>query len=173
MSIRSTKAALPATLVATALVAAAAPVRAELGSAPMQTPAGATANAIAPAARAASAGTGTGTSGRAAAVSYSVKQTTLSSGTVVREYIGQDGTVFGIAWIGPRMPDVATLLGSYFAQVTSAVEAQRAQRGGGRGPARVEQPGLVVHSSGHPGLFAGQAYLPRALPAGVTGNDIQ
>jgi hypothetical protein len=171
MSIRCTKAALPATLVATALVAAAAPVRAELGSAPMQTPAGATANAIAPVARAASAGIGT--SGTAAAVSYSVKQTTLSSGTVVREYIGQDGTVFGIAWIGPRMPDVATLLGSYFAQVTSAVEAQRAQRGGGRGPARVEQPGLVVHSSGHPGLFAGQAYLPRALPAGVTGNDIQ
>jgi hypothetical protein len=104
---------------------------------------------------------------------FTVRQTTLSSGTVVREYIGPDGTVFGIAWTGPRMPDLATLLGSYFPQATSAVDAQRAQRGGGRGPASVEQPGLVVHSGGHMGSFAGQAYLPQALPSNVTGSDIQ
>ena len=166
MCIRSLRAALTAALVAGVLLSATAPARAELGGSPMPTPSGAIVNTLAPVARAAS-------SSAAAAANYTVRQTTLSSGTVVREYIGQNGTVFGIAWTGPRMPDLASLLGSYFPQVTSAVEAQRAQRGGGRGPASVEQSGLVVHSGGHMGLFAGQAYLPQALPAGVTGNDIE
>jgi hypothetical protein len=31
----------------------------------------------------------------------------------------------------------------------------------------------VVHSGGHMGAFAGQAWLPQALPAGVSGSDIQ
>jgi hypothetical protein len=171
MFICSVRAALSTALVASALIVAAAPARAELGGSPMQTPAGATVNSAAPVARAASSGGGT--SGTTAAASYTVKQTTLESGTVVREYIGQDGNVFGIAWKGPFMPNLATLLGSYFPRVTNAVDAQRAERGGGRGPASVEQSGLVVHSGGHTGLFAGQAYLPQALPSGVTGSDIQ
>jgi hypothetical protein len=166
---RTLRAAWPAALVATLFAAGTAPAWAELGGAPMQTPAGATVNpsgAVAHAAVAASSGTST-------AASYTVRQTTLSTGTVVREYIAQNGAVFGVAWQGPRMPDVAALLGSYFPQAASAVEAARAARGGGRGPASVRQPNLVVHSGGHPGLFAGQAYLPQALPSGVTGSDIQ
>ncbi|MGV7246462.1 DUF2844 domain-containing protein, partial [Caballeronia sp. M23-90] len=32
---------------------------------------------------------------------------------------------------------------------------------------------LVVRSGGHMGAFVGQAYLPQALPAGVSASDIQ
>ncbi|MGF6880342.1 DUF2844 domain-containing protein [Paraburkholderia sp. MM5477-R1] len=159
------RATLPVTLVSLGLLTVAVRAHAELGGSPMPMPNGATVGTIAPPASAASS---------AAAASYTVKQTTLWSGTVVREYIGPDGKVFGIAWSGPRMPDLATLLGSYLPQVTNAIETQRAQRGGGRGPATVDQSsGLVLHSGGHMGFFSGQAYLPQALPAGVAGSNIQ
>jgi hypothetical protein len=171
MRMRTLRAAWPAALVAMLFAAGTAPAWAELGGAPMQTPAGATIQKSA--ARAHAAAAASSTSSISAAASYTVRQTTLSTGTLVREYIGQNGSVFGVAWQGPRMPDVAALLGSYFPQAASAVEAARAARGGGRGPANVRQPNLVVHSAGHPGLFAGQAYLPQSLPSGVTGSDIQ
>jgi hypothetical protein len=53
------------------------------------------------------------------------------------------------------------------------VTSARQLRGGGHGPGIVQDSGLVVHSGGHMGAFSGQAYLPQALPAGVSGTDIQ
>ncbi len=38
--------------------------------------------------------------------------TTLASGTVINEYLSSGGTVFGIAWHGSHVPDLATLLGT-------------------------------------------------------------
>ena len=90
----------------------------------------------------------------------------------MREYVGADGNVFGLAWNGPRMPDLQALLGNYFPQYASGVQALKARRPG-RGPVAVEQSDLVVHSGGHMGSFFGQAWLPSALPAGVTGSDIK
>jgi hypothetical protein len=104
--------------------------------------------------------------------SYTLRETTLGNGTVVREYLAADGTVFGLAWRGPQMPNLNDLLGTYFPQYLAGVEAVRAARGG-HGPVAVEQGSLVVHSGGHMGAFAGQAWLPQALPAGVSGTDIQ
>ncbi|SIT42454.1 conserved exported hypothetical protein [Paraburkholderia ribeironis] len=108
-----------------------------------------------------------------ASTSYTVRETTFGNGTVVREYLAADGSVFGIAWRGPQMPDLNDLLGSYFSQYVAGVKAVRAARGGGRGPVSVDQSDLVVRSGGHMGGFSGQAWLPSALPAGVTGADIQ
>jgi hypothetical protein len=105
--------------------------------------------------------------------SYTVRETTLGSGTVIREYLAADGSVFGIAWHGPQMPDLNDLLGTYFPQYVAGVKAARASRGGGRGPVAVDQSSLVVRSGGHMGAFSGQAWLPPALPAGVSGSDIQ
>ncbi|SED59068.1 Protein of unknown function [Burkholderia sp. WP9] len=105
--------------------------------------------------------------------SYTVRETTLGSGTVIREYLAADGSVFGIAWHGPQMPDLNDLLGNYFPQYVAGVKAARASRGGGRGPVAVDQSSLVVRSGGHMGAFSGQAWLPPALPAGVSGSDIQ
>jgi hypothetical protein len=120
----------------------AAPAFAVLGGAPMTPPAGAVVN------------------------------TTLAIGTVVNEYVGASGVVFGIAWRGPRFPDLPSLLGDYFPQYVQGIKNQRAN-GGGRGPVSVTGSSLVVHSGGHMGAFTGQAYLPQALPAGVTASDIQ
>jgi hypothetical protein len=115
-------------------------------------------------------------SSSSAPASYTVRettQTTFGNGTVVREYLATDGSVFGIAWRGPQMPDLNDLLGSYFPQYVAGVKAVRAARGGGRGPVAVDQNSLVVRSGGHMGAFSGQAWLPPALPAGVSGSDIQ
>lgn len=105
-------------------VCAAAPAHAALGGQPLNAPQGATAaNAVVHAATAAS-----GASGAAAASNYTVRSTTLASGTVINEYVSSDGTVFGVAWRGPRVPDLATLLGSYFPQYQQAMLAQRRTR---------------------------------------------
>jgi hypothetical protein len=166
-------------------VMVAAPAYAVLGGAPMTPPNGASVNSssvsgVAHAAAsnsnqsvmnaatmAASAPAASATS----ATPYTVRSTTLVTGTVVNEYMGADGVVFGIAWHGPRIPDLQTLLGGYFPQYVQGIQAQRAN-GVGRGPASVVGSGLVVRSAGHMGAFAGHAYLPQALPAGVTSGDI-
>jgi hypothetical protein len=150
-------------------VCAAAPAYAVLGGDPMSAPQGATsANAVARAAVASGASNASSTS----ASNYTVRSTTLASGTVINEYLSSEGVVFGIAWHGPRVPDLASLLGSYFPQYQQGLKAQRAARGG-RGPVSVQDSGLVVESSGHMGAFAGSAYLPQSLPAGVSASDIQ
>jgi Protein of unknown function (DUF2844) len=146
---------------------AVSPAYAVLGGAPMTPPTGATvSNAVTHAAATATSGASAAT-----ASAYTVRTTTLAVGTVVNEYVGADGVVFGIAWQGPRIPDLPTLLGSYFPQYVQGIQNQRAN-GGGRGPVSVSGSALVVRSGGHMGAFAGQAYLPQALPAGVSASDI-
>ncbi|KAF1018979.1 MAG: hypothetical protein GAK30_03377 [Paracidovorax wautersii] len=113
-----------------------------------------------------------GTTATTAAASFTVRETTLGSGTVIREYLDTNGIVFGLAWRGPVKPDLAELLGNYFPQYTAAIQAARAARGP-RSPVAVEADNLVVRAGGHMGSFSGQAWLPQALPAGVAGSDIQ
>ena len=108
-----------------------------------------------------------------AAVPYTVNETTLSSGTVVREYVAQNGAVFAVIWHGPQMAPLSTLLGSYFPEYTQAIISARAAQGGGHGPAMVQEDGLVVQTGGHMGNFTGRAYLPQALPQGISLDDLQ
>jgi hypothetical protein len=108
-----------------------------------------------------------------AAVPYTVDETTLTSGTVVREYTGQTGTVFAVVWHGPQMAPLNSLLGSYFPTYLQGASAARAAQGGGHGPATVQAPGLMVQSGGHMGNFTGRAYLPAALPQGTSPDDLQ
>ncbi len=151
---------------------------AALGGSPMATPDGASAVSSTSAAAAMRSAVPSGAmSAMGASVptaSFTVRQTTLATGTVVREYLSPAGVVFGVAWRGPAMPALSEIFGStYFQQYVAGAKAARAARGAARGPAVVEQNGLVVHSGGHMGAFAGSAWLPQALPAGVSGADIQ
>ncbi|WP_429288133.1 DUF2844 domain-containing protein [Paraburkholderia sp. GAS206C] len=98
---------------------------------------------------------------------YTVHLMTLSSGTVVREYVAPNGTVFGVAWEGPTLPDLKTTLGAAFDQYVAATATRRAT------PLAVSNSDLVVFSGGHLRAFAGHAYLPQAVPAGVDVNVIQ
>jgi hypothetical protein len=135
----------------------------------MSQPAGATLNAVvAHSAASDVAGMMTQSPGS----SYTLRSTTLSNGTVVNEYVSSDGVVFGITWRGERIPDLPGLLGTYFPQYLQGLKAQREARGG-RGPVNVQDVGLVVISEGQMRSFAGKAYLPDKLPAGVSGSDIQ
>jgi len=99
---------------------------------------------------------------------YTVHAIEAPSGTVVREFASPAGMVFAVAWSGPTMPDLRQVLGSYFDQYVQAA-AQR----GRRGPVLIEQPGLVVQSGGHMRAFSGRAYVPVAVPPGVTVEDIR
>jgi hypothetical protein len=106
---------------------------------------------------------------------YTVHEITTGYGTVVREYLTPDGKVFGVAWRGPFMPNLQQLFGSYYDEfVQNAKAAREAQVVHSRGaPLRVEQPDLVVHSAGRVRAYAGQAYLPGLLPAGVDPESIK
>ena len=98
---------------------------------------------------------------------YTLHTITLPSGTVVREYAGADGIVFGVAWDGPTLPDLKAALGPAFDRFTHA----NPSRGGG--PLAVSASDLVVYSSGHLRAFSGHAYLPQALPAGVDATAVR
>jgi hypothetical protein len=108
-----------------------------------------------------------------AAVSYTVNETTLRGGTVVREYVAQNGAVFAVVWHGPQMAPLNTLLGGYFPEYLREMSAARAAQGGGHGPATVQEDGLIVQTGGHMGNFTGRAYLPQALPQGTSPKDLQ
>lgn len=98
---------------------------------------------------------------------YSVHQIALASGTLVREYVAANGTVFGVAWEGPTLPDLKALLGSSFDVYVAASVVGRGN------PPAVSGSELVVYSGGHLRAFSGYAYLPQALPAGVDPGVIQ
>jgi hypothetical protein len=93
----------------------------------------------------------------------------LPSGTVVTEYLGSDGLVYGVTWHGPTLPNLQLILGNYFANLKTAA-SQPAVR---RRLVRVNSPDIVIESSGKMRAFTGRAWVPPMLPAGVTAADIQ
>jgi len=111
--------------------------------------------------------TQTGSTGRAV---YSDVQNKLESGTVVREYVDANGTVFAVSWLGPFLPDLKEILGSHFnAMVAHASRAAKA----GQSQLVLKQSDLVIVSGGHMGAFEGRAWLPAKLPAGFSPSDIK
>ena len=106
------------------------------------------------------------------ATTYTLHEIKGAAGTVVREYVSPAGEVFGVSWQGPFIPNMQQILGSYFHAFSEAAKAQRAARRG-RGPLNIQQPGLVVESSGHMRAYSGRAYDPGKLPQGVTAKDIR
>ncbi len=75
--------------------------------------------------------------------SYRLHELQLTSGTVVREFAGSDGKVFAVAWSGPTVPNL-----------------------------QIRQSDLVVQAGGHMRSFSGVAYLPLAVPGGVSVGDL-
>jgi hypothetical protein len=98
-----------------------------------------------------------------------VHELRVGSATVVREYADRDGTVFGVAWEGPWLPDLRQLLGPYFDQYANAARARRRTRGA----LVLHEPGLVVEISGHMRAFVGRAYVPEMVPAAVQMDTIR
>jgi hypothetical protein len=93
----------------------------------------------------------------------------LPSGTLVREFVGVDGKVFAVAWNGPTMPNLRQTFGRYFDTYVSAARGRAASHT----RLQIRQDGLVVESGGHMRAFAGRAYLPQSIPAGVDLGDLR
>lgn len=95
---------------------------------------------------------------------YTVHTLELPGGTSVREFIGASGVVFAVSWSGPFRPDLRQTLGVYFDRFVAA----RVQPGTTRRQLLVADRDVVIASHGRLRAFEGFAYLPDAMPAGVT-----
>ncbi|ASV98733.1 DUF2844 domain-containing protein [Paraburkholderia aromaticivorans] len=96
---------------------------------------------------------------------------TDAGNTTINEYATNTGQIIAYAWQGPTMPDLRALLGKY---------ADSYRAGAGTAPAdgnlhvsRVARPDVIVESGGPMRGYVGRAWLPAALPPGVTANDFQ
>jgi len=100
---------------------------------------------------------------------YTVQHIEAADGTVVREYVSSTGWVFGVAWQGAKLPDLARLLGAYFPLYAAALPASVHRRA----PVVVHTEALVVEMSGHIRAFQGRAHLPDRVPSTVAPEIIQ
>jgi Protein of unknown function (DUF2844) len=99
---------------------------------------------------------------------YRMHEIQLSSGTLVREFVSSDGRVFAIAWKGPTIPNLRQILGQYFDNYVAAAQARHL----GHNHLQIQQSDLVVQAGGHMRAFSGRAYLPQAVPGGVSVGEL-
>jgi len=90
---------------------------------------------------------------------YTVHEISRGDGTAIKEFVSPLGTVFGVSWKGPTMPDLAPLLGTYYSEFHQEVAGRRH-----RGPVVVRTKDLVVESGGHLRAFHGRAYVTSLVP---------
>ena len=102
---------------------------------------------------------------------YEIEEITTDTGMRVREYVGRDGVVFAVSWSGPALPDLQRLLGSHYVEYTTALAALT--RPGLHRSVRIASSELVVESGGHLRAYAGRAYLPTLVPAGISTADLR
>ncbi|RFU46502.1 DUF2844 domain-containing protein [Paraburkholderia sp. DHOC27] len=106
-----------------------------------------------------------------------LKRTSLDAGgTTVNEYASNSGQIFAYTWQGPTMPDLPALLGAYAPSWRAgAIAANDAVGLGGAGlhESRVTRSDVVVEAGGQMRSYVGRAWLPAALPPGVTPDALQ
>ncbi len=100
-----------------------------------------------------------------------VRTLTDAGNTTLNEYATSTGQIIAYAWQGPTMPDLRVLLGRYADSYRTGVAASTAD--GNLHVSRVERPDVIVESGGPMRGYVGRAWLPAALPAGVTADDVQ
>ena len=100
---------------------------------------------------------------------YQIQEIQMPSGTLVREYVAPGGNVFAVAWNGPTVPNLRQTLGQYFNNFVAAAQAKHA----GHRHLQIQQSDLVLQAGGHMRAFWGLAYLPQAVPAGASIEDLR
>lgn len=93
-----------------------------------------------------------------------------AGGTTIHEYASSTGQIFAYTWQGPTMPDLPALLGAYNASYRTGAAATAASQD--LHESRVAQSDVIVESGGQMRSYVGRAWLPAALPAGVTSADL-
>ena len=102
---------------------------------------------------------------------YKVLEITNDEGITLREYVGDDGRVFAVAWDSITQPDLSAILGTYFHEFQAAHRSAARVRGIRSGRV-IQSDSVVVERSGHLRGAKGKAYLPASLPKGVSANEI-
>ena len=102
-------------------------------------------------------------------LTYRVHEIDLPSGTVLHEFVAQGGAIFAVAWSGPVIPNLRQALGKYFDDYVAAAKVSPLHHR----RLEINQLDLVVHASGHMRSFSGIAYLPQAIPSGVTVGELR
>ena len=110
-----------------------------------------------------------GQSQRTVHSAYTLHEITTKDGHKIREYVSPGGTVFAVAWEGPTLPDLSTLLGSYFTAFQQASESTAHRHG----PLYVQAGPLVVESGGRMRAFRGRAYVTDLIPSNVSRDVIR
>jgi hypothetical protein len=103
---------------------------------------------------------------------YSIHEIQASDGMTVREFVSSEGRVFGVAWQGPTFPDMKRLMGAYFEQYSTALRSEK-EKHVGRRPINIQEPGLVVQTSGHMRALTGRAWVPELVPQNVKAAELR
>jgi hypothetical protein len=98
-----------------------------------------------------------------AAAGYTVQVLQLPEGGTVSEFATPAGTVFAVRWLAPFKPDLAQLLGRYFTAYAGAPRSV----GSDRSHLALDSADLVVRAGGRQRAFAGTAWVPSLVPAGI------
>jgi hypothetical protein len=96
---------------------------------------------------------------------------TDAGNTTINEYATNTGQIIAYAWQGPTMPDLRALLGKYADSYRAGAAAATAD--GNLHVSRVVRPDVIVESGGPMRGYVGRAWLPAALPPGVTADYFQ
>jgi hypothetical protein len=103
-----------------------------------------------------------------------VTQSVDAAGTRVSEYVATaSGQIVAYTWQGPSAPNLETLLGRYAADYQHGAIALHVADRDNLHAARVDTPSVIVESGGLMRSYLGRAWLPGALPAGVTEGDLR
>ena len=100
---------------------------------------------------------------------YTAHEITAPDGMTVSEYVAPNGVVFGVSWQGPTLPDLKSLLGSYFSDFQQAAVNAPARRRA----VTLRTDRVVVESGGHMRSFHGRAFVPSLLPANAGEEVVQ
>lgn len=92
--------------------------------------------------------------------SVTYRETVLNTGTVIHEYLGDDGVVYAVTWKGPLLPDLHELLGSHYSALAQPGVPMRQ----GNGHLQIRRDDLVVETRGQMGAFEGRGWLPPRVP---------
>ena len=103
------------------------------------------------------------------ATTYDVHETTTADGTNVRQYVSRAGTVFAVAWSGPKLPDLRVVLAGHYDQYLAATRVPHASHK----VLTVTTADAVISVVRHPRGFTGGAYAPALLPPDVAVQDLR
>lgn len=100
---------------------------------------------------------------------HTIHELQVPTGGNIRQFVAESGKVFAVSWSGGWRPNLRELMGKHYDRYLAAAKEKRT----GRGPVRIEIPGLVVVMGGHQRAFFGHAYLTDLLPEGFRPEDIR